>query len=108
MALVKETVNTLNSMADKEILGTDAQKLRFKIFAKHFWGSRDYVDFLYVMDWIKRFNRGDEYIYADSERTKILVDKVDGITKARVRARKQFEAAGWSKAYIEKQLKEIK
>ncbi len=96
----------LESISDKKIVGS-ANKLRFKVFAIHFWGNRKTIDSDYIGEWVKRFNRGEEYIYADSERAKILIDRVDGITKARTRAKRQFTEAGWNKEYIEKRLREL-
>jgi len=101
--MTAEVIKELYRIADEHIRGT-ANKNRFKVFAKHFWGNRDYVDSSYVLDWVRRFNTGEEYIYADSIRTRILVENVDGITTAKRLARKQFEAAGWNKKYVEERI----
>ena len=104
--MTAELIKKLNAIADKKIFGA-TNKNRFKVFAKHFWGNRIDVDTTYVDDWVRRFNQNEEYVYADYARLDILVDHVDGITNAKTRARKQFEGAGWNKAYVEERLSKL-
>ena len=104
--MTEEVIKKLNKIADDYVMGTTNKK-RFKVFARQFWGNRSGIDVPYVDDWVKRFNRGDEYIYADSIRLKILVERVDGITAAKRIARKQFENAGWNKAYVDERVEAL-
>jgi hypothetical protein len=104
-----ESMKILEKIAATKIQGTKKQKNRFLVFAMHFWGngSPSSLDTSYIDDWVKRFNRDDEYIYADYTRLDILSEKVDGITNAKTRMRQQYTKAGWNKASIEDRIKKL-
>lgn len=107
--MTEETKKILERIAATQIQGTPRQKNRFLVFAMHFWGNRNpsNLDVSYIEDWVRRFNRNEEYIYADFTRLDILSEKVDGITNAKTRLRKQYENAGWNKASIEDRVKKL-
>jgi|WetSurMetagenome_2_1015567.scaffolds.fasta_scaffold63953_3 hypothetical protein len=100
-----EKKSALKELAERHIY-SKANKSRFVDFGMLFWGKQNKaMDILYVGDWIRRFNQEEEYIYADKERTKMLI-KVDGVSNAKKHAYAQMKSAGWSAAFIKEKMKE--
>jgi hypothetical protein len=99
-----EKLMALSKIAKDTVSGTK-EKERFVKFGVLFWGKQEKgMDTSYVQDWVRRFNRGEEYIYADNERTKLLVI-VDGKESAKRRAKQQMKNAGWGDKLVADQLK---
>lgn len=102
----EEKKEALTEIAEEHVWGSEDQK-RFVKFGMLFWGEQKKpMDFNYVSDWVRRFNQGSEYLYADQERLKML-KKVDGIAGAKRHAREGMKRAGWKPAYIAERLKDM-
>ena len=99
-----EKMAALKMIASKKIIGT-TNKIRFVEFGSLFWGGQGKgMDTDYVETWARRFNNDNEYIYADKERTHMLI-KVDGMVSARKRFTDQYKSAAWTAKGIEEQMK---
>lgn len=100
-----EKHEALKMIAENYIHGGNTQKARFVKFGMLFWGNQQKaMDVSYVGDWIRRFNDGSEYIYADKERTKMLFE-VDGRTNGKARLAQSYMDAGWSPKQIMEQFR---
>lgn len=100
---VEEKIAALKMIASKKVMGV-ANKQRFVDFGFLFWGGqKKNMDTSYVDEWVGRFNKNSEYIYADKETTRMLI-KVDGMESARKRLIDQYKSAGWSVAGIKEQM----